>query len=206
MRNKHRSLTFVCFTYLASAALLVAAGCSHHESTPPGPAPSPSSQALNPNPTQVDVYQVAAKDQMNQADPNGLLKKPIPLAPDSRTPAKDAINKMAADPNGPLPKGTRLLSLNIDKTGLATADFSPEFEKNFPGGDTQEAQVINSVLQTLGQFPNVRNVQFLVDGKKVASLGGTQDLDDPLPVIRPDQSATKDDAKQNVAMSDGQGQ
>ena len=101
-----------------------------------------------------------------------------------------------------------MLGVSIDdKTGLATANFSPEFQQNFPAGDTQEAQVISSVLQTLGQFPNIQNVQFLVDGQKVASLGGTQDIGDPLPVIRPDQYATGPaQSKQNVAMSDGQGQ
>jgi len=63
------------------------------------------------------------------------------------------------------------------------------------------------VLSTLGQFSNIENVQFMVDGQKIAAIGGTQELDQPLPVIRPDQSAAKPaPKKQNIAMDDGQGQ
>ncbi|HEX5323139.1 MAG TPA: GerMN domain-containing protein [Capsulimonadaceae bacterium] len=202
MINKHRSLSISSIAFIAAAGLFAVAGCTHHESSPSTTPPAPV-QALNPNPTQVQLPYVAKKDQLSHADGNGMLPNAVSLAPDSPTPAKDALVKLAGESDSPLPKGTKVLSVNIDdKTHLATADFSPEFEKNFPGGDTQEAQVVSSVLMTFGQFPNVENVQFLVDGKKIASLGGTQDLDDPLPVIRPDQTAKSE--PKNVAMDDGQ--
>jgi hypothetical protein len=202
--NKQRSLKLTCIALIAGAAMLAAAGCSHQE-----PTTMPSyRQAVNP-PTQVTLPQVATKDQAATENPDQLVQgKTIQLKPGSLTPAKDALDQLASEPKSPLPKGTKVLAVSIDnKTGLATANFSSEFQENFPTGDTQEAQVITSVLSTLGQFPNVQNVQFLVDGQKVSSLGGTQDIDEPLPVIRPDQTAAGPASqKQNVAMDDGQGQ
>ena len=65
---------------------------------------------------------------------------------------------------------------------LATVDLSKEFKDNFSGGSTAEALAINSVTATLGQFPGVKKVQFLVEGQKIDSLGGGQELTDPLPV------------------------
>jgi germination protein M len=202
--NKQRSLKFACITLIAGAALLAAAGCSHNESSQTTTPTAP--QASNP-PTQVTLPQIADRDQTKK-DLNQLGSQTVSLNPTSLTPAKDALDKLASEPKSPLPKGTKVLAVSIDdKTGLATANFSTEFQENFPAGDTQEAQVITSVLTTLGQFPNIQNVQFLVDGQKVSSLGGTQDIGDPLPVIRPDQTAAVSGSpKQNVAMDDGQGQ
>ena len=102
----------------------------------------------------------------------------------SGAPAQLAVAKLAADPATPLPTGTKLLSLTITD-GLATADFSRELKANFHGGDTEEAETVNSILRTLGQFPTVSKVQILVEGHRVDSLGGLLVISDPLPVIRP---------------------
>ena len=82
---------------------------------------------------------------------------------------RQALTQLTTSQNSPLPPGTKLRDVNFDKeTGLATVDFSSEFQSNFPGGDQREAQVLNAVLGTLGQFSDVQNVQFLVEGKKSA--------------------------------------
>ncbi len=102
----------------------------------------------------------------------------------SHTPAQDALAALSAQPNSPLPVGTRLLSINL-AGGLATVDFSRELQTNFTGGDTQGIRTVSAVLRTLGQFPTVDRVQFLVEGKPVDTLGGILSLSAPLPVIRP---------------------
>ncbi len=106
----------------------------------------------------------------------------IPLP--APAPAQTALNNLLTLPAGPLPAGTRLLSLRITD-GLATVNFSHEFVDNFSGGDTAETRALNSVLQTLGQFPTVSRAQILVEGRAIDSLGGLLVLTDPLPVIRP---------------------
>lgn len=202
MKNNSSSKRWITGACIAGAVLVVAAGCSHNNTNAPAPplapvsnsTPAPTAQA----PTSITIYKVAQdKNQEKLGDANGLI--PVTVStPHGTSPEQDALAKLAGEQNSPLPRGTKVLAVTTDTTGLATVDFSSEFQKNFAGGDTQEAQVIDSVLQTLGQFPNIENVQFLVDGQKIATLGGTQDLDQPLPVIRQNQ----EDAKQPVAVSD----
>jgi germination protein M len=92
-----------------------------------------------------------------------------------------ALNGMAEGEDAPLPKGTKALSVKIEGD-LATVDLSKEFKENFSGGTTEEAQTINAVVNTLGQFGGVKKVQLLVEGQKIESLGGGQELLEPLPV------------------------
>jgi spore germination protein GerM len=141
---------------------------------------------------EVTIYRNAhGKAELRHADENGLVAETVRIPIDSVAPAKDAINHLIDDPRSPIPTGTQLRKVVIDdKSGLATVDLSQEFVDNFKGGDKVEAAIINSVRATLGQFSNVTQVQFLVDGKKVAQLGGTIELTDPLPVIRPAHAAS----------------
>jgi spore germination protein GerM len=108
------------------------------------------------------------------------------LAADSgnTSPAQDSINSLIAARHSPLPIGTRLESINI-ADGTATLDFSHELKDNFHGGDTDEANAVNSILKTMGQFPAVNRVQILVAGQPVESLGGMLIISDPLAVLRP---------------------
>ena len=102
----------------------------------------------------------------------------------SPAPAQEAISGLISAPTSPLPPGTKLRSITISD-GLATVDFSRALKDNFRGGDTQEAQTVNAILGTLGQFSTVNKVQILVEGQRVDSLGGLIVISDPLPVVRP---------------------
>ncbi len=62
-----------------------------------------------------------------------------------------------------LPLDTEILGLNIDK-GLATVDFSSEVLKANVGA-SGEALGIASIVNTLTEFPNIREVSFTVDGE-----------------------------------------
>jgi hypothetical protein len=170
--------------------MAVLAGCSHHESALPPPAApvviySPQS-TTHKSLGKVTIYKLAeAIRELREADENGLVPSSVTIPIDSRAPARDAIKHLIDADGSPIPDGTELLGIKIDDdTGLASVNFSEEFVRNFKGGDKVEAQIINSVRATLGQFSNVQSVQFLVEGKKIAQLGGTLDLSDPLPVIR----------------------
>ena len=99
-------------------------------------------------------------------------------------PAQAALNSLCVQSDGPLPTGTRLLSVRL-ADGLATVNFSHELRDNFPGGDSAETRAVNSVLRTLGQFPTITRVQLLVEGEPIDSLGGLLELTNPLPVLRP---------------------
>jgi spore germination protein GerM len=96
--------------------------------------------------------------------------------------AERLLNAMADEgENSPLPKGTRAISVIFDND-LATVNFNNAFQKNFAGGDEDEALALNAVFATVGQFPGVKQVQILVEGQKIDSLGGNQPLTDPQPI------------------------
>lgn len=116
-------------------------------------------------------------------DDNNLVAEPV-VWRSPQSPALDSLNALAQADNSPLPSGTHLRGVKL-ADGLATVDFSREFQENFHGGDTQEAQTINSILRTLGQFPTIDRVQILVEGRPIEALSQLP-ISGPLDVIRPD--------------------
>lgn len=149
---------------------------------PVTPPPSPShprrvEQLVKPE--KVKVYRVALKD-----------NKPVLQATEEdikpgTSPAESALRRLIeqgdeADLANPIPKGTKLLGLTV-KDRLATVDLSHEFRDNFSGGSEEEGLLIGAVLRTLGQFKEIKQVQFLVEGKPIDTLGhidlsGPQDV------------------------------
>lgn len=61
-----------------------------------------------------------------------------------------------------VPDGTQLLGLSVDG-GVATVDLSSEFESG--GGGARVLTRVGQVVYTLTQFPSVKSVAFLIEGK-----------------------------------------
>ena len=78
-----------------------------------------------------------------------------------------------------IPHGTRVLSFSITPEGTALANFSKEIVKNGQGS-YNEVMMTGAIVNTLTEFPEVKQVQILVEGKKVITLGGHLDVEDPL--------------------------
>lgn len=76
------------------------------------------------------------------------------------------------------PKGTKVRSMQIDN-GIAYVDFSKEIT-NVPQGSYTELMLTTAIVNTLTEFPEIKKVQILIEGKKVASLKGHTDILDPL--------------------------
>ncbi|HVK03924.1 MAG TPA: GerMN domain-containing protein [Armatimonadaceae bacterium] len=174
----------------AGAFLLTLPGCKPAMPTPPAPSGAPP--IVSPPPRTGDTGEPAAPGAKrtvvvyhvvsDATDGDRLESKKIEVSGEkAQSPATAALEYMVGQPDSPLPKGTKVRSLDI-ADGLATVDFSPEFKDRFEGGETQEALVINAVLATLGQFDTVREVQILVEGKKIETLGGGKELVNPLTV------------------------
>lgn len=82
------------------------------------------------------------------------------------------------------PAGTRLLDINLKPDGLCIVDLSSEAVQ--VANRTQEKLMIDAVAKTLGQFPTVQEITFMINGENVDSIGGYIDLSAP---IRPDYSS-----------------
>lgn len=137
----------------------------------PGPAPSieapPIEEAAEPG--TVKVYRVSIEDSQRKLHATEETVQP------GEDPIETAIVRLIRQERqeglvNPIPKDTRLLGLEIDED-LAVVDFSAEFRDNFAGGAEDEALTIGAVLKTLGQFPEIKRVKFLVEGQPLDSLG-----------------------------------
>ncbi len=80
-----------------------------------------------------------------------------------------------------LPEGTRLLDINIKPDGLCIVDMSSEI-RNVSNAH-QEELVVYAIANTLGQFPTVKNVSFMINGQKANSIGGFIDISN---LVEPD--------------------
>ena len=80
----------------------------------------------------------------------------------------DAVLARYSQLSSGIPSGTKLLGLAI-KNGVATVDFSSEFESG--GGSASATYRLGQVTYTLTQFPTVRAVLFQVEGRTVTTFG-----------------------------------
>jgi len=90
-----------------------------------------------------------------------------------------AVNRQSIGSTGlklPLPQGTTVRGLTI-RDGLAKVDFSDEFLRYTPA---KEKLVVDAVVLTLTEFPNVSQVQIMVGGKSIPKLPGGTAVDKPI--------------------------
>jgi spore germination protein GerM len=73
----------------------------------------------------------------------------------------------------------------VEETQTVYLDFNRALVTNHRGGSTAEYYTISTVLKTIGaNFPQIRLVQFLVDGYPVETIAGHYAIDEPLDILR----------------------
>lgn len=78
------------------------------------------------------------------------------------------------------PRGVELREVFITSQGIAYVDFSRELVKNHPGGSSAEELTVYSLSNTLiANFPAIKMVKILVEGREIPSLAGHLDLTIP---------------------------
>jgi spore germination protein GerM len=78
-------------------------------------------------------------------------------------------------------KSARVIGIDV-RNGTAFLAFNPAFEQTY--GTSDEGIVLNGILRTLSQFPEIEKVQFEIDGKPMDTLGNI-DLSQPQIVTGP---------------------
>ena len=74
------------------------------------------------------------------------------------------------------PKGLKIISLTVDK-GVAVVNLSREIY-NIEAGSYTEMMLTSAITNTLTEFPEIKKVNFLIEGEKKASIKGHIDLMD----------------------------
>ena len=98
--------------------------------------------------------------------------------PVSESPLTDAIQAIIAGPNeneknrgliSLVPPGTKILSAAV-RGDTAYISFSEDFQYNTYGMEGYAGQ-IRQIVFTATEFPNVRDVQILIEGRRIDYLG-----------------------------------
>lgn len=136
---------------------------------------SVTSEAKTPTrPTKIVVYKPKYIDHDLKFDESERT------VPDGQDPVVFAVNAYL-DEAAITPKEARLRTCRIE-SGMATLDFGAAFNQTY--GTDDERTLLDGILTVAGQFPEIRTVRFLADGKPVETLGNVE-LAEPQPVLRP---------------------
>lgn len=113
-----------------------------------------------------------------------LEERDIPFSNSLQDQAKQVLRQLLAGSKrgrgSAIPSGVRLRGLFITQQGLAYVDLSQELITNHPGGTCAEELTVYSLANTLiSNFPAVKKVQILVEGREIQSLAGHLDLTRP---------------------------
>ena len=90
------------------------------------------------------------------------------------------------------PAGTQVRSVKVNGDTV-TVDFNQNFAARRQGS-YNERMMVNAIVCTLTEFPEIKKVKFLVEGKDIDTIGGHMDLLDPL-TRNPDVLKKKDTQK-----------
>lgn len=115
-----------------------------------------------------------------QVDQDGtILRSRITrTAPSSNSPLLNALQNLVNGPSSDeqgkglislIPQGTKILSVNI-RGETAYIDISEEFQYNSYGREGYAAQ-LHQIVWTATEFSSVKNVQLLIEGRRVDWLG-----------------------------------
>jgi len=100
--------------------------------------------------------------------------------------AKEMIIELINGPRGKLiptlPPRTKLLTLQINDAGVARVSFNLALAKDHPGGSSAEMMTVYSIVNSLAlNFPQIKRVQILIDGKPIETITGHLSLRKSVP-------------------------
>jgi spore germination protein GerM len=84
---------------------------------------------------------------------------------------------------GVFPDGTKLLDINVKPDGLCVVDLNSRARQ--VDNQHQEEFMVHAIANTLGQFPTISGIDFMINGERVDSIGQFVDLSQP---VEPDYS------------------
>ena len=125
-------------------------------------------------------------------DASGLLSETREIAVHEglEEQVKGVIRALAQGPEAEemisaLPEGTDVIEVFwVEETQTIFVDFNRVFISRHPGGGVSEYYTISMILKTISSnFPQIRKLQFLVDGYPVETIAGHYDTTGPLDLL-----------------------
>ena len=123
---------------------------------------------------QVKLYVLARSGQNLATD-----DQEIPLEASLQRQASQVV-KLLLRRSASFPRGVELREVFVTSQGVAYVDFSRELVQNHPGGSSAEELTVYSLSNTLiANFPAIKMVTILVEGREIQSIAGHLDLTIP---------------------------
>jgi germination protein M len=187
--NRRRVMTAAAIGVAAVAlgwALMTGLSRVLQTSAPPEPIDAPAQQTA-PAATAA-VPRIKATLFFGSGDGLGLVpvEQEIPLAQGTVAQARALIEAQltATPPEGhvsTIPEGTKLLGVYVSEKNEAFVDLDATVRTKHPGGSMNELFTVYTMVNVLtSNFPDIQNVQILIDGREVDTLAGHVDLRHPL--------------------------
>lgn len=150
----------------------------------PGPSPEPPAAPVYPPGTQ----RVTLKLYFASLDGLALVPEPrqVLQPPQTGDQMAEALRELIAGPASEqlgrvLPAETTLRQVFVTSQGTVYVNFGPEIAQKHPGGVGAELLSVYGVVNTLERnFPQVRQVAILVDGRELPTLAGHVEIHQPL--------------------------
>jgi germination protein M len=152
--------------------------------------PAPQVSAAFKPATTIPGKRIAVKLYFPSRDGRSLIPetrevRELPAGPEQ---LKEVVGELIRGPVGgelapSFPAEARVKSIFVEEpTGTAYINFSRELQTEYPGGAWTETLTIYSLVNTLTQdFPDIKQVQILVEGEVIDSLAGHIDASRPFP-------------------------
>lgn len=151
-----------------------------------GASPPPTSQPA-PEPPGEAQRTINVKLLFEAADRPGLVleERSVPFSADLSRQLRLVVEELAKGSESgllpPLNPVTRVLEVFVTAGGVAYVDLSKEVSEEQAGGSAAELLAVYSIVDTLTEnFPAVRRVQILIEGRPAETLAGHVDLSRPL--------------------------
>ncbi|HZY31919.1 MAG TPA: GerMN domain-containing protein, partial [Candidatus Methylomirabilis sp.] len=92
--------------------------------------------------------------------------------------AKRTVQELVRGPESELkatiPLATQVQNFFVDSSGTAYVDFNRELKEGHPGGAQEELYTVFSIVDTLTfNFPQIKQVQILIEGGEISTLRGS---------------------------------
>jgi germination protein M len=143
---------------------------------PPGAVSEPpsSTESVPAGRIQIKLYVLSSSGRELATETEEIL-----YSPSIQQQAKEVV-RLLLRRSGTIPRGVSLRELFITSQGVAYLDLSRELVSNHTGGSSGEELTVFSLSQTLiANFPAVKTVKILVEGREIQTLAGHMDLTIP---------------------------
>lgn len=176
-------MTKILLGLLIVLMVFAASGCEKgSQGEPAKPAAGVSDNAAKPAETSMEVKLYYPN---NDATKLVGIKRTIRFKGSSSAKYRAVIDELLKGPEDSglvaiIPKQTKLLGVSV-AGDTAKVDFDKALVNSFNGGSTGEEMLVGSIVNTLTEFPEIKKVQIVVEGRNVETLKGHIDTSKPLP-------------------------